>query len=102
IRQSLTYVRPGGAASLFTPTAAGVLTELDLGELYFREVSLIPSYSCGPTETREAYELLRTGQVQAEKMITHRFRPEQAQQAYDAAKRGGGVLKVIVEFDHER
>src|SRR5262249_45388665 len=53
IRQALGYVRDAGRAILFTPTATGVLTELDLGELYFREVSLIPSYSCGPTDTRK-------------------------------------------------
>ena len=45
-------VRPGGTALLFTPTPTDVLTSLDLGELYFREVSLVPSYSCGPEDTR--------------------------------------------------
>src|SRR5262249_20428960 len=64
IRQALAYVRPGGTALLFTPTATGVLTPLDLGDLYFREVSLIPLYSCGPDDTRPAYQLLRTGKVQ--------------------------------------
>ena len=51
IRQALGYVRPAGAACLFAPTGPGVSTPLDLGELYFREVSLVPAYSCGPVET---------------------------------------------------
>jgi L-iditol 2-dehydrogenase len=96
IRQALTYVRPGGVALLFTPTPAGVTTALDLGELYFREVSLIPSYSCGPDDTRQAYELLRRGQVRAEALVTHRFPLEQVQQAYDTARRGGPAIKVLV------
>src|SRR4051794_32659211 len=73
IRQALGYVRPGGTAVLFTPTPGGVATPLDLGELYFREISLVPSYSCGPTDTREAYDLLRQGQVRVERLVTHRF-----------------------------
>jgi L-iditol 2-dehydrogenase len=91
-------VRNGGTALLFTPTATGVLTSLDLGDLYFREISLIPSYSCGPIDTRGAYELIRTGRVRPEAFITHRFPLSEAPAAFDAARRGGGVIKVMVNF----
>jgi L-iditol 2-dehydrogenase len=101
IRQALDYVRPGGAASLFTPTATGVLTPLHLGELYFREVSMIPSYSCGPTDTKLAYELLRTGQVDPRPVITHRFALDEVQQAFDTARKGGAAVKVIVTMAHQ-
>jgi L-iditol 2-dehydrogenase len=96
IRQSLTYVRPGGVALLFTPTADGVTTSLDLGELYFREVSLVPSYSCGPDDTRQAHELLRRGAVRTEELVTHRFGLEDVQAAFDTARRGGAAVKVLV------
>jgi L-iditol 2-dehydrogenase len=99
IRQALAYVRPGGAALLFTPTPAGVPTELDLHELYFREVSLVPSYSCGPDDTRWAYELLRTGRVCVEPLVTHRFPLGRVQEAYDTARGGGAALKVLVTFE---
>jgi L-iditol 2-dehydrogenase len=102
IRQSLDYVRPGGTALLFTPTATGVTTELDLGELYFREVSLVPSYSCGPEDTREAYQFIRTRHVRPEVLVTHRFPLERVQEAFDTARRGGAALKVLVTFDHGR
>jgi L-iditol 2-dehydrogenase len=101
IRQSLTYVRDGGAAILFTPTSTGAVTPLDLGDLYFREISLIPSYSCGPDHTRHAYELLRQGRVRPESLVTHRFALEGVQQAYDTARSGGAVLKVLVTFPEE-
>jgi L-iditol 2-dehydrogenase len=101
IRQALAYVRPGGTAILFTPTPTGVTTALDLGELYFREVSLVPSYSCGPEETRQAYELLRQGQVRTDPLVTHRFALDDMQQAYETARRGGPVLKVLITFAGE-
>jgi L-iditol 2-dehydrogenase len=98
IRQALAYVRPGGVALLFTPTATGITTPLDLGDLYFREVSLVPSYSCGPDDTRQAYELLRQGRVSTEGLVTHRFRLENIQEAYDTARGGGPAIKVVVTF----
>jgi L-iditol 2-dehydrogenase len=98
IRQALAHVRPGGTALLFTPTPTGVGTELDLHDLYFREVSLVPSYSCGPGDTRQAYELLRTGRVRVADLVTHRFPLERVQEAYDTARRGGAALKVLVTF----
>src|SRR5262249_35202459 len=96
--QALAYVRPGGTALLFTPTPAGVPTHLDLSELYFREVSLVPSYSCGPEETRQAYELLRQGRVRLEALVTHRFPLDNIQKAYETARRGGPALKVLITF----
>ena len=101
IRQSLGYVRDAGVACLFTPTATGVVTELDLGDLYFRDVSLVPSYSCGPDDTRCGYELLREGRVEPIQLITHRFRLEDVQSAFDTARRGGSAIKVIVTFPGE-
>jgi L-iditol 2-dehydrogenase len=102
IVQSLAYVRPGGAALLFTPTPGGVRTPLDLGDLYFREVSLVPSYSCGPDDTRQAYELLRQGRVEVRPLVTHRFALSEVQRAYDTARAGGAALKVLVEFEEGR
>jgi L-iditol 2-dehydrogenase len=98
IRHSLGYVRDAGLACLFAPTPTGVLTSLDLGELYFREVKLAPSYSCGPEDTRLAYELLRTGKVRGSPLITHRFAIDDVQMAYDTARRGGQAIKVVVTF----
>lgn len=99
IRESLAYVRNGGRVVLFTPTPPGSPTPLDLNELYFREVSLIPSYSCGPADTRQAYDLLRSGAVNAGSLITHSFPIHQVQEAYETARRGGRALKVIVVFE---
>jgi L-iditol 2-dehydrogenase len=106
IQQALGYVRPAGTLCLFTPTATGVLTPLDLGDLYFREVRLIPSYSCGPDDTLKAYQLLLTGRIDPRPLVTHRFPLEQAQEAFDTARRGRDeagrpAVKVLVTFSTE-
>lgn len=101
IRQSLDYLRDAGAACLFTPTPSGVLTDLNLGDLYFRDVSLVPSYSCGPDDTRAAYEFVRMGSLDPRQLITHRFPLTDVQRAFDTAKAGGAAVKVIVTFPEE-
>jgi L-iditol 2-dehydrogenase len=98
IGEALGYVRDAGVACLFAPTPAGVTTGLDLGELYFRDVCLVPSYSCGPDDTRLAYELIRTGAVRPRGLVTHRFGLDEVQAAFDTARRGGAAIKVIVTF----
>ncbi len=101
IRQALEFARDAGVVCLFAPTPTGAQTELDLGEMYFREVSLVPSYSCGPHDTRRAYELLRSEQVRPLNLITHRFPLESVQAAFDEALRGGSTIKVVVTFPEE-
>jgi L-iditol 2-dehydrogenase len=101
IRQALDLARDAGVVCLFAPTPTGVQTELDLGELYFREVSLVPSYSCGPHDTRRAYELLQSEQVRPLNLITHRFGLERVQEAFHLALRGGSTIKVVVTFPEE-
>ena len=102
IEQALGYVRPAGTLCLFAPTETGVRTGLDLGGLYFRDVSLVPSYSCGPEETRTAYAWIRDGKVKPLPLITHRFGLDDIQSAYDAARRGGACIKAVVTFAEER
>jgi L-iditol 2-dehydrogenase len=99
IRQGLALVRDSGVLCLFTPTATGISTALDLGDLYFREVSLVPSYSCGPADTRLAYELLRSGRVRTEGLVTHRYPLARVQEAFATARAGGEALKVLVTFE---
>src|SRR5262249_45041237 len=101
IRQALDYGRDAGVACLFTPTATGVRTDLDLGDLYFRDVSVVPSSSCGPADTRLAYGLLREGRVEPRPLVSARFPLDEVQAAFDAAKRGGPVIKAIVTFPEE-
>ena len=92
------YVRNGGTIIQFTPTPFGQPTALDLTEMYLREVALIASYSCGPRETRTAYELLQTNRIDVSPLITHRFQIDEIQSAYNLAKQGSAVLKVLVTF----
>ncbi|MDR7570179.1 MAG: alcohol dehydrogenase catalytic domain-containing protein, partial [Armatimonadota bacterium] len=66
-------VRPGGAILLYAPLPPGSPLPLDPHALFFREVTLLPSYSAGPRDTREALRWISTGVIRAAEFVTHRF-----------------------------
>ena len=90
---------PGGTAVLFTASQPADVLPLRPYGLYFDEISIVPSYSCGPEDTREALSAIVRGIVTEEDLITHRFGLEHITDAFQAAARVDEALKTIVEFD---
>jgi Zn-dependent alcohol dehydrogenase len=44
---------------------------------------------------------LRKGRVRVDRLVSHRFRLNEIQKAYDTARQGGRALKVLVTFPRE-
>ena len=63
------------------------------GHLLPKELTLIGSWSLTPTELLELFELVQNG-LPVEKLVTHRFGIDEAQEAYETAfnQRGGKVI----------
>ena len=66
-------------------------------DLYFNETRLIPSYSCGPEETRESLRLVEQGVISATELVTHQFPLKQITEAFATAQKPE-ALKVVVTF----
>jgi L-iditol 2-dehydrogenase len=98
IAEALKAVAPGGTLLLFTMPAPDDTLALDGHDLYFREVQLSPSYSCGPVEMRLALTMLSERRLPVEDLITHRFPVAQAAAAFARAKDPNDSVKVIVTF----
>lgn len=86
----------GGTVLLFTPTPKEDNLLINPHDIYFNEISLVPSYSCGPFDTREALELIEMGVVRAEKIVTHRFPLEKAGDAFNVTADAGDSIKTLV------
>jgi L-iditol 2-dehydrogenase len=90
----LASVARGGTLLVFTPLPPDQRWAVNVNDLFFREVSVIPSYSAGPNDTREALDLLSDGLPVAD-LITHRLPLDRAEEGYDLL-RTGRALKVVV------
>ncbi len=66
-------------------------------DLYFNETRLVPSYSCGPEETRESLRLVEQGVISASELVTHQFPLQQITEAFATAQKPE-ALKVVVTF----
>lgn len=97
IAQALHMAGPAGVVQLFAPTQPGDLVSLDLGAIFFREVTLQSTYSAGPEDTRAALDLLVAGHIDTEAVVTRRMPLERAADAYRMAA-SGEELKVVVEI----
>lgn len=98
LRDAFAAVAPGGTVVMFTPLEPGVPFTFDPNDLYFRDVKLVTSYSCGPQDTREALDLIARRVVTAERLGATEYPLEETATAY-AALRKSQIIKPIITFD---
>ncbi len=96
IREALQAVAPGGTLLVFTMAPPGEIWPVDLFELYFREIAVVPSYSCGPDDTREALCAIASRRVAVADLVSHRFGIADAVAAFDRARDPEGSMKVVI------
>jgi L-iditol 2-dehydrogenase len=99
MREAAGLVAPGGTVLLFTMSGPDETWTLSPFDLYFREVRVVPSYSCGPEDTREALDLLASRRVAVADLVTHRFSIGQAPEAFARARDPNGSVKVVFTFE---
>lgn len=94
---ALSLAEPDPRICLFAPMPPETITGLDLHGLYFRDLTLTCSYSCGPRETRKAKELLEQGLFRAEQVVSEFITLDELPDRYLAMKEGR-TLKPMVMF----
>lgn len=96
ILDGLRAAAPGGRVVCFTPLAPDRPLPLPQSELYFREITLSHSYSCGPVETRQALALLESGDVDVSGLLTHHGGLDEVAPALHRAAGKGEGLKTVI------
>jgi len=97
MNDALHLAGPAGVVQYFAPTPPGEMVPLDLGAVFWREVELQSTYSAGPADIREALDLLATGRIRAQGVVTHHVPFEHVDEAFRLA-RTGEALKVVIDF----
>lgn len=98
LQAGLRCASPGGTVVMFTPVRPGEGLTIDPNDLYFKDINLVTSYSTGPAETRAALELIASGAVRADMVVTHRFAIDQTAEAYRITAEARDSLKCLVTF----
>jgi L-iditol 2-dehydrogenase len=99
MKQGISAVSSGGTVLFFTPAKPGEHLTIDPNDLYFRDINIITSYSCGPTDTADALDIIEQGTISAELLVTHRFPVEKTAEAFRLTADARDSLKSIIVFD---
>jgi len=98
MKQGFRTVSSGGTVMFFSPAKPGEIMTIDPNQLYFRDIIVSTSYSCGPDDTRQALDFISKGVVAADRIVSHRFGIEDTQKAYQLTAEAGDSLKSIIIF----
>ena len=96
--QGIASAAPGGTVLFFTPTPPGEVLKVNQNRIYFDEITMVQSYSCGPNDTREALSLLTEEVIPVSKIITHQFPLSEAAEAFRLTSKAKDSLKAVVTF----
>lgn len=89
-------VRKGGTVNLFGGCKAGTTINIDTRRLHYDELKVIGVFHHTPQYFREAYELIESGKIDVEKLITHVMPLSQTKQALEAVA-AGDAIKVLLK-----
>jgi L-iditol 2-dehydrogenase len=96
LAQALRCVDRGGSILFFAPTDPGREVPIPLNDLWHDEVTLTNSYGAAPKDIAESIELLRSGALSVEDLISHRLPLKEAAEAFRLTADAKESLKVIL------
>ena len=96
LNQAIGSVRKGGRVLLFGAPSQEASYELNLSDLFSRQISIFSSYSCIEAEMEEAIRLVSEQRLDLKSLISDRFRLKESQKAMEFAKASKTAIKTIV------
>lgn len=93
---ALQLAAPGATIVMFAPLPPNESLKVSM-EVYFQDLKIVHSYSCGPTDTQAAADAFRGGMIRAEDVVSDFIAIEELPLAYGKMKRGE-ILKPMVQF----
>jgi 6-hydroxycyclohex-1-ene-1-carbonyl-CoA dehydrogenase len=69
---------------------------VNAGRLMFREIEIKGSLGCRPVDYPKIIEMVRTGKIQLEPVVTHRFPLEEINDAFELLRKGQSLRSIIV------
>ena len=101
IEQAWTCVDKGGAVVFFAVPGPGKQVTLPINDFWTQEIRILTSYYCGPDDITAAIEMLDSGAMIIEDLITHRLPLEETAKGFNLVLEGQESIKVIIKPNPE-
>ena len=93
---ALSTLRKGGVLLIFGAPKKGERESLDFSYIFLNEISIVTSYSASELETNLALRLISSGVVRFSDLITHKFKLEKIDEAFEVAHNPHKSMKVMI------
>jgi len=96
LSQAFRSVRKGGRILLFGAPSQGASYQLNVSDLFSRQIMLMSSYSCVEAEIDEAIRLVSEKRLGLRTLISDRFKLRDSEEAMEFAKTSKTAIKTII------
>ena len=94
IEEAFECVRIGGRLCVVGYTHEKI--SLVAGKIMFKEIEIVGSLGCRPLDYVPLIRLVAQGKVNVERVVTHRFKLEDIEKAFEAMKEGVSLRSIVV------
>ena len=96
VSDAIGIVRNGGTIVMFGVPSKGDTLEIDMSEIYSKEITVVTSYAASDLDTKEALNLISSSKLDVKQLITHRYSILESQKAFEHARDGSDSMKIII------
>jgi L-iditol 2-dehydrogenase len=96
LNQAFSSVRKGGRLLLFGAPSQGASYQLNVSDLFSRQITMLSSYSCVEAEMEEAIRLVSDKSLDLKSLISDRFNLKDSDKAMEFARTSKTAVKTIV------
>jgi L-iditol 2-dehydrogenase len=101
VEQAWASVDKGGSVVFFAVPAPEKRVVVPITDFWTKEVRILTSYYCGPSDIRESMRLLAAHEIEVDSMITHRLPLRDIAEGFRLVLGGRDAVKVIIKPNAE-
>ena len=99
LKDAIAMTRKGGTVMMFGVPSKGAMMEVDMSEIYSREITLVTSYAASDRDTADALQLIESRKIDVGRLITHTYGLSDSQRAFEHARTGDNAMKIVITED---
>ena len=97
IEQAWKCIDNGGSVVFFAVPGPDKKVNIPLNELWTREIRILTSYYCGPQDISYAIDMIASGMVVVDGLVTHRLSLNEIALGFNKVLQGNESMKVIIK-----
>jgi L-iditol 2-dehydrogenase len=97
VDQAWQWVDKGGVIVFFAVPGPDKRINIPINDFWTKEIQILTSYYCGPPDIVDALELIESGAINVDDMITHRLLLKDITKGFQLVLDGKESIKVIIK-----